>query len=123
MSKLDRAVYDQSMTLDVSESVTLAEYFWIGGSGQDLRCKTKTLTKPIVGQNWQVQKTIGWPQFVCAIVGSIQYLQVAADLCLDNQRSTVEHPARLRKQLQLHNVPPQLRVYDFDLDSKGRHRS
>ncbi|ETI43416.1 hypothetical protein F443_11614, partial [Phytophthora nicotianae P1569] len=47
MSKLDRAVYDQSMTLDVSESVTLAEYFWIGGSGQDLRCKTKTLTKPI----------------------------------------------------------------------------
>ncbi|ETN06787.1 hypothetical protein PPTG_12813 [Phytophthora nicotianae INRA-310] len=71
----------------------------------------------------QVQKTIGWPQFVCAIAGSIQYLQVAADLCLDNQRSTVKHPARLRKQLQLHNVPPQLRVYDFDLDSKGRHRS
>ncbi|ETP13232.1 hypothetical protein F441_11533 [Phytophthora nicotianae CJ01A1] len=54
MSKLDRAVYDQSMTLDVSESVTLAEYFWIGGSGQDLRCKTKTLTKPIVGQNCSV---------------------------------------------------------------------
>ncbi|KAI9991353.1 hypothetical protein PInf_019034 [Phytophthora infestans] len=47
MSQLDRAVYDQYMSLDVSESVTLAEYVWIGGSGQDLRCKTKTLTKPV----------------------------------------------------------------------------
>jgi glutamine synthetase len=45
MSKLDRTVYDRYMTLPIEEDIVLAEYVWIGGSGQDLRCKTKTLTK------------------------------------------------------------------------------
>ncbi|CAH0517378.1 unnamed protein product [Peronospora belbahrii] len=43
---LDRRVYDQYMSLDTGDA-TLAEYVWIGGSGQDLRCKTKTLTKEV----------------------------------------------------------------------------
>ncbi|TMW59252.1 hypothetical protein Poli38472_004321 [Pythium oligandrum] len=45
MSKLDRAVYDRYMDLPQPEDAVLAEYVWIGGSGEDLRCKTKTLTK------------------------------------------------------------------------------
>ncbi|ETV81461.1 hypothetical protein H257_05979 [Aphanomyces astaci] len=44
MSKLDRAVYDRYMSLDTGSSVQ-AEYIWIGGSGEDLRCKTRTLEK------------------------------------------------------------------------------
>jgi glutamine synthetase len=44
MSKLDRAVYDQYMSLDTGSYIQ-AEYIWIGGTGQDLRCKTRTLDK------------------------------------------------------------------------------
>ncbi|KDO28085.1 glutamine synthetase cytosolic isozyme 1-1 [Saprolegnia parasitica CBS 223.65] len=44
MSKLDRAVYDSYASLDTGNYIQ-AEYVWIGGSGQDLRCKTRTLDK------------------------------------------------------------------------------
>jgi len=39
---LDVAVYQQYMSLPQGDKVQ-AEYIWIGGSGQDLRSKTKTL--------------------------------------------------------------------------------
>jgi glutamine synthetase len=42
MSKLDRVVYDSYMKLDNGSNIQ-AEYVWIGGSGSDLRCKTRTL--------------------------------------------------------------------------------
>ncbi len=42
MSKLDNTVYNKYMNLDTNNFVQ-AEYVWIGGSGQDLRSKTKTL--------------------------------------------------------------------------------
>jgi len=41
---LDPAVFERYMSIPQPENVLLAEYIWIGGSGQDLRCKTKTLT-------------------------------------------------------------------------------
>ncbi|OQS01187.1 glutamine synthetase [Achlya hypogyna] len=44
MSKLDRAVYDKYMELDTGSFIQ-AEYVWVGGSGEDLRCKTRTLDK------------------------------------------------------------------------------
>jgi glutamine synthetase len=44
MSKLDRAVYDRFMALPQPANTVLAEYVWIGGSGSDLRCKTRTLS-------------------------------------------------------------------------------
>ncbi|CAK4652237.1 unnamed protein product [Aphanomyces euteiches] len=44
MSKLDRAVYDKYLELSTGGYIQ-AEYIWIGGSGQDLRCKTRTLDK------------------------------------------------------------------------------
>ncbi|KDO32406.1 glutamine synthetase [Saprolegnia parasitica CBS 223.65] len=44
MSKLDRAVYDKYMELDTGSFIQ-AEYVWVGGSGEDLRCKTRTLEK------------------------------------------------------------------------------
>ena len=40
--KLDHAVFSRYMALDQGEFIQ-AEYIWIGGSGQDLRCKTRTL--------------------------------------------------------------------------------
>lgn len=40
--RLDRSVYDRYMELDQHNTLQ-AEYVWIGGSGQDLRCKTRTL--------------------------------------------------------------------------------
>ncbi|DAZ92628.1 TPA: hypothetical protein N0F65_012061 [Lagenidium giganteum] len=43
MSKLDRAVYDRYMDIEVDSNIVLAEYIWIGGSGEDLRSKTRTL--------------------------------------------------------------------------------
>jgi glutamine synthetase len=39
---LDVAVYNDFMTLPTGKSIQ-AEYIWIGGSMQDLRCKTRTL--------------------------------------------------------------------------------
>ena len=42
MSKLDNTVYNKYMNLYTNNFVQ-AEYVWIGGSGQDLRSKTKTL--------------------------------------------------------------------------------
>ncbi|CAK4070970.1 unnamed protein product [Aphanomyces euteiches] len=44
MSKLDRDVYDRYMSLSTGNFIQ-AEYIWIGGSGEDLRCKTRTLEK------------------------------------------------------------------------------
>ncbi|OQS00055.1 glutamine synthetase [Thraustotheca clavata] len=44
MSKLDRAVYDKYMELETGSFIQ-AEYIWVGGSGEDLRCKTRTLDK------------------------------------------------------------------------------
>nr|CCA22206.1 unnamed protein product [Albugo laibachii Nc14] len=47
MSKLDSAIYNRYMELEIPNDVILAEYVWIGGSGQDLRSKTKTLTHSV----------------------------------------------------------------------------
>lgn len=41
---LDIHVANTFAKIDYPADVVLAEYVWIGGSGQDLRCKTKTLT-------------------------------------------------------------------------------
>lgn len=41
-NQLDRTVYNRYMDLDQGKQIQ-AEYVWIGGSGQDLRCKTRTL--------------------------------------------------------------------------------
>jgi len=40
---LSSSVYEHYMTLPQPEDVLQAEYIWIGGTGQDLRCKTKTI--------------------------------------------------------------------------------
>lgn len=40
---LDIHVSNNFSKIDYPSDVVLAEYVWIGGSGQDLRCKTKTL--------------------------------------------------------------------------------
>lgn len=44
-NKLDRTIFNRYMTLDQGNQIQ-AEYVWIGGSGQDLRCKTRTLPRP-----------------------------------------------------------------------------
>jgi glutamine synthetase len=41
----DSGAYNHFMSLPIPENRILAEYVWIGGSGQDLRCKTRTLSK------------------------------------------------------------------------------
>lgn len=40
---LDLNVYQKYMALEQPKDIVLAEYIWIGGTGSDLRCKTKTL--------------------------------------------------------------------------------
>jgi glutamine synthetase len=42
-SFLSTAVFDRYMSLPIPEGKVQAEYIWIGGSGQDLRCKSRTL--------------------------------------------------------------------------------
>lgn len=54
-SKLDQKVYDRYMDLDQGDSIQ-AEYVWIGGSGQDLRCKTRTLPN----KKYQVKDLPEW---------------------------------------------------------------
>lgn len=46
MSNLSHEIYARYMELDQGSKIQ-AEYVWIGGSGSDLRCKTRTLTKPV----------------------------------------------------------------------------
>jgi glutamine synthetase len=42
---LSSSVYEHYMTLEVPKGKFMAEYIWIGGSGSDIRCKTKTIEK------------------------------------------------------------------------------
>jgi len=44
-SLLAMDVYEHYMAIPAHKSRIQAEYIWIGGSGQDIRCKTKTLEK------------------------------------------------------------------------------
>jgi glutamine synthetase len=44
---LDHSVRDHFMTLEHSQPVYQAEYVWIGGSGRDLRSKTRTLSNDV----------------------------------------------------------------------------
>jgi len=37
--------YEHYMSLPIPKDRVLCEYIWIGGSGQDLRCKTRTISK------------------------------------------------------------------------------
>jgi glutamine synthetase len=46
MSHLSFEVWNNFASLPAPEGVVLAQYVWIGGTGHDLRCKTKTLSKP-----------------------------------------------------------------------------
>jgi len=43
--ELSSTVHATYMSLPIPDGQCQAEYIWIGGSGQDLRCKTKTLSK------------------------------------------------------------------------------
>jgi glutamine synthetase len=43
---LDFAVYERYMSIPVPADKIQAEYVWIGGNGDDLRCKTMTIEKP-----------------------------------------------------------------------------
>jgi glutamine synthetase len=43
---LDFAVYERYMGIELKGDKIQAEYVWIGGSGDDLRCKTMTVDKP-----------------------------------------------------------------------------
>lgn len=44
-SLLDPSIYEKFSSLDLHGKI-MAEYVWIGGTGSDLRSKTKTLSKP-----------------------------------------------------------------------------
>jgi glutamine synthetase len=43
---LDFAVYERYMDIPLKGDKIQAEYVWIGGNGDDLRCKTMTIDKP-----------------------------------------------------------------------------
>lgn len=39
--RLDLSILDKYLSLPQPKNAIQAEYVWIGGSGQDLRCKTR----------------------------------------------------------------------------------
>jgi glutamine synthetase len=41
----DQGVFNHFMELPIPDNRILAEYIWIGGTGLDLRCKTRTMSK------------------------------------------------------------------------------
>ena len=45
-TRLSNKVFERFMELPQGDAIQ-AEYIWIGGSGQDLRCKTRTITKEV----------------------------------------------------------------------------
>jgi len=45
-AELSESVFNRYMELDQGTKIQ-AEYIWVGGSGQDIRCKTKTVEGPV----------------------------------------------------------------------------
>ena len=42
---LNKTAMDKYMALDTNDQIVQAMYIWIDGTGESLRCKTRSLTK------------------------------------------------------------------------------
>ena len=46
-SLTNKTVLNRYLSLPIQEDVTQATYVWIDGTGENLRCKTKTVLHPV----------------------------------------------------------------------------
>ena len=56
---LNKTAMDKYMALDTKDQIFQAMYIWIDGTGESLRCKTRSLTKEpktVAGQSLQFKK-------------------------------------------------------------------
>lgn len=61
MPQVSKEVYNRYMDLPLSQTKQFqAEYVWIGGSGQDLRCKTRTLAMKKDGSRYSIADLPDW---------------------------------------------------------------